>query len=197
MSLNFAPWLPHADCAGSLSFVTHPYRDVLDNWARKKERVTDLSAPYNPASSSAYDPPSSNTTSPPPTDKEDLRVYWHNRNARSIDGLPSLGTFLFPDDPSSPSATTVTTTTSSPSPTKKGCTSSARTAQSRLPSLQTLSTHAAVGALAGGAVYAYDCGWLSGDVVKMGVGLVGATGAWVVGTMVGVPVPAPCCAMGM
>lgn len=46
----------------------------------------------------------------------------------------------------------------------------------------------------GGLVYGWEEGWID---VKMAVGLVGATGAWVLGTMVGVPVPAPCCAMGM
>lgn len=155
--------------------------------------MTDLSAPYVDPSETAQTESADGPSLP--TDKEDLRVYWHHRNARSIDGLPSLGTLLFP--PEQETAPERPTGTACASSTKPSTSATRPSRFARLPSLQTVGTHVVVGSLAGGAVYAIDHGWLGSDAVKMGLGLAGATAAWIGGTMVGVPVPAPCCAMGM
>ncbi|KAL7412577.1 hypothetical protein BDY24DRAFT_415955 [Mrakia frigida] len=172
-------------CGFSIPFMEYlKERETLDNWAAKKEVDTHFEVPLilPPTSDeNQEDTPASTTTIP--ASKNDLRVYWARDNSHSIDGLPSLGTFI--NDRSSP-----------PSKSKR-CTSSSSPSHPpsfRLPSIRSVFSHAVVGGVVGGLVYGWEEGWID---VKMAVGLVGATGAWVVETMVGVPVPAPCCAMGM
>lgn len=157
--------------------------DTLDKWAAKHEDHTDFSLPY----ASVSDVSDEMTT---PTDKEDLRVYWQTRNSHSIDGLPSFGTFFF-DEKFPPSTKLPSCATSRPP--KPTITTLSRLT-SRLPSASSFLSHLAVASAGGGLVYALDHGLVDG---KMVVGLVGATGAWVVGNLVGVPVLAPCCAMGV
>ncbi|KAL7417324.1 hypothetical protein BDY24DRAFT_358111 [Mrakia frigida] len=179
-----------SSCGYSIPFYDYlKDRDVLDKWATQKEECTDLSLPYVP-------PPTDDTLPPsnlPLTDKNDLRVYWQTRNSQSIDGLPSIGTFLFdPPKPTNISSKSQSCSSSSSPTTLPPTRFYAIT--SRLPSLKSVVSHALVGGVVGGAVWSIDHSLVD---TKMVVGLVGATGAWVVGTLVGVPVPAPCCAMGM
>lgn len=162
-------------------------RETLNVWAEKKETVTDFDRP-------AEEQP----------DENSLITYWTNRNPKSIDGLPSLGTlrtqqiYLHDDHPAISSSSCCTPEAAR---SKESASSCASSSSSMAPSLtqRMLSngviSHLFVAVLVGLILEAFHRDVLPD--LRVLVGLAGASVAWLVGNAAGVPVSAPCCAMGL
>jgi hypothetical protein len=148
---------------------------VLNKWAENKEKHTSWDSPAD--------------------HKEDLRKYWEIKTSTSLDGLPGIG--VLRPDPTSPKSLPL----SPSSPSSSGC--KKPLASSRPPRsiwifnhiipLSSVISHLLLILVVG---LVMEAGHRELIDLKMIVGLAGASVAWIVGQVVGVDVPAPCCAMG-
>jgi hypothetical protein len=148
---------------------------VLNTWAEHKENHTDWNGP--------------------PNSKEDLRTYWALKTSASLDGLPGIG--VLRQDPNLP-LLAPPSSSSSPSISCKKPLASAPPPRSirlfnQLIPLSSIISHLLLALVVG---LVLEAGHRELIDLKMILGLAGASVAWVGGQLVGVDVPAPCCAMG-